>query len=34
MESQENALRIAPQDGPQTEFLSSVADIAIYGGSA
>lgn len=27
-------LIIKPQEGPQTDFLSSVADIAIYGGSA
>jgi hypothetical protein len=25
---------IKPQDGPQTKFLSSPADIVIYGGSA
>lgn len=27
-------LRLAPQPGPQTQFLSSPADIAIYGGAA
>lgn len=27
-------LRIAPQAGPQTDFLSSTADIVIYGGAA
>jgi len=28
------AIRIAPQEGPQTAFLSTEADIAIYGGAA
>jgi hypothetical protein len=28
------ALKIEPQPGPQTEFLSTPADIAIYGGAA
>ncbi len=27
-------IRIGPQEGPQTEFLSTPADIAIYGGAA
>jgi len=27
-------IKLAPQKGPQTDFLSSEADIAIYGGSA
>jgi hypothetical protein len=27
-------IEIKPQSGPQTEFLSSSADIVIYGGSA
>ncbi len=27
-------IRIQPQDGPQTDFLSTLADIAIYGGAA
>jgi predicted phage terminase large subunit-like protein len=28
------ALKLKPQDGPQTEFLATQADIAIYGGAA
>jgi hypothetical protein len=28
------SVRIGPQEGPQTLFLSSAADIAIYGGAA
>lgn len=27
-------ITIAPQEGPQTTFLSTPADIAIYGGAA
>ena len=27
-------IRIAPQEGPQTEFLSTIADICIFGGAA
>lgn len=27
-------IRIGPQEGPQTDFLSTTADIAIYGGAA
>lgn len=29
-----NAIKIAPQPGPQTEFVGCTADIAIYGGAA
>lgn len=32
MASQE--IRIAPQPGPQTTFLSTEADVAFYGGAA
>lgn len=32
--SQSNIIRIAPQPGPQTAFLSTRADIAFYGGAA
>lgn len=28
------AVQLAPQPGPQTEFLATRADIAIYGGAA
>lgn len=31
---QRETIRIAPQAGPQTEFLTTAADIAIYGGAA
>ena len=27
-------VQISPQEGPQTEFLSTQADIALYGGAA
>lgn len=33
-EADPNVLRIGPQEGPQTDFLSCSADIVIYGGSA
>lgn len=32
--SYENVIQIAPQPGPQTAFLKSIADIVIYGGAA
>jgi predicted phage terminase large subunit-like protein len=34
MEPKPEPIKIGPQEGPQTEFLSTLADIAIYGGAA
>ena len=34
MFSAEEEISIAPQPGPQSQFLSTPADIAIYGGAA
>lgn len=34
MTATQERIKIAPQTGPQTEFLASIADIAIYGGAA
>ena len=30
----EGRMNLAPQEGPQTDFLSTTADIAFYGGAA
>jgi predicted phage terminase large subunit-like protein len=34
MAKQQDVVEVKPQEGPQTEFLSTPADIAVYGGAA